>query len=113
MVREQSLASTTLKEKPQAFPRIMTKAETNMANSKQLRTPTMIALVTSLVAVWAGMLVDSDSVWYWVLLAVQVVAVIVSITFLVRLVRAQRDEYWTERGRDPRNPTRPGSAGGS
>lgn len=79
-----------------------------MTTSRQLRTPTTIALVISLVAVWAGILVGSDSPWFWVLLATQVIAVIASVVFLVRLVRAQRDEYWKERGRDPRNPARPG-----
>lgn len=84
-----------------------------MASSKQLRAPMMIALVISLVAAWAGVLIGSDSAWYWALLVAQVLAVIAAIVFLVRLVRAQRDEYWRERGRDPRNPTRLGSRGDS
>ncbi|MHA7145000.1 hypothetical protein ACX80U_09820 [Arthrobacter sp. TmT3-37] len=84
-----------------------------MASSKQLKAPMMIALVISLVAAWAGVLIGSDSAWYWAILVVQVLAVIATIVFLVRLVRAQRDEYWRERGRDPRNPTQPGSKGGS
>ncbi len=68
----------------------------------------MIALTVSLGATWAGILVDGDSPWFWVLLAIQAVALIVAVIFLVRFVRAQRDEYWKERGRDPRNPSQPG-----
>ncbi len=79
-----------------------------MADSKQLITPAIIALGVSLGATWAGFLVDEDSPWFWVPIAIQAVAVILAVIFLVRLVRAQRDDYWKERGRDPRNPSQSG-----
>lgn len=40
----------------------------------------------------------------WVLLAIQAIVLVILIVYLVRFVRNQRDDYWRERGQDPRNP---------
>lgn len=46
--------------------------------------------------------------WPWriVMLAVEVVFVVIYGTAAVRLSLRQRDEYWRERGRDPKHPER-------
>ena len=38
--------------------------------------------------------------WVWILLAFQVVVLVIAIAYLLRFLRAQRDDYWRERGKD-------------
>lgn len=42
--------------------------------------------------------------WEWIILAVQAVLMVLMVVYLVRLVRKQRDDYWRERGSDPKHP---------
>lgn len=70
----------------------------------------MIALAISVGATWGGMFIDGAYPWVWILLAVQLISLVVGVVFLVRFVRAQRDDYWRERGRGPRDPARPRGA---
>lgn len=44
--------------------------------------------------------------WVWVKLAVLGVATIIFLTWLTRFSLWQRDEYWRERGKDPKHPER-------
>lgn len=53
------------------------------------------------------LLADPDGPWVWVGVVIQAVATVVLLTCLVRFVRIQRDDYWIERGRDPKHPERP------
>jgi hypothetical protein len=40
----------------------------------------------------------------WVLLAIQAIVLVIAIVYLVRFVRNQRDDYWRERGKNPKRP---------
>jgi len=42
--------------------------------------------------------------WVWIRLAFQIVFTVGMVVYLVRVVRKQRDDYWRERGEDPRHP---------
>jgi hypothetical protein len=37
-------------------------------------------------------------------MAVQAVLSVAMVVYLVRFVRKQRDDYWRERGKDPKHP---------
>ncbi len=49
---------------------------------------------------------DIDGPWLWFGVVIQAGALVTLVVCLVRVVRGQRDDYWRERGRDPRNPGR-------
>jgi hypothetical protein len=49
--------------------------------------------------------IDSEP-WVWVKLAILTVPTIVFLVGVVRFSLWQRDEYWRERGRDPKHPDR-------
>lgn len=67
-----------------------------------------VAMVVLVIVSLAGRLLhDTEGPWVWSGVVVQGVALIVLITCLIRFVRGQRDDYWRERGRDPRDPGRP------
>jgi hypothetical protein len=40
----------------------------------------------------------------WVLLAVQVIVLVTAMVYFVRFLREQKDDYWRERGKDPKHP---------
>lgn len=42
--------------------------------------------------------------WGWILQAIQTAVTVAMVIYLVRLVRKQRDDYWRERGKDPKHP---------
>ena len=44
--------------------------------------------------------------WVWIKVAVLVVGTIGFITWVTRFSLWQRDEYWRERGKDPKHPER-------
>lgn len=68
-------------------------------------TPAVIAFMISMGATWAGILLSGESPWFWVALAIQLISLVVALVYLVRFMRSRRDDYWRERGRDPRNPS--------
>lgn len=78
------------------------------AQQKKLAT---FAAVAVLVLVAANQvtrfLVDAEGPWVWLGIIFQALALVILITCLVKFVRGQRDDYWRERGRDPRNPDQP------
>lgn len=43
--------------------------------------------------------------WSWLLLGLAMLLSVALVVLVVRLVLQQRDDYWRERGRDPKNPT--------
>jgi uncharacterized membrane protein len=42
--------------------------------------------------------------WDWILLAFQAIVLVVTVSYLVKFVRKQRDDYWREHGKDPKHP---------
>ena len=42
--------------------------------------------------------------WGWILLAFQAIVLVIVIAYFVRFLRGQRDDYWRERGKDPKHP---------
>ena len=40
----------------------------------------------------------------WVLLAFQVIVLVTVMVYFVRFLREQKDDYWRERGKDPKHP---------
>jgi Ca2+/H+ antiporter len=42
--------------------------------------------------------------WVWISLGLQIIVTVAMLVYLVRFVRHQRDDYWRERGKDPRHP---------
>ncbi|MCB5276004.1 hypothetical protein BJG92_03559 [Arthrobacter sp. SO5] len=42
--------------------------------------------------------------WEWIVAATQVILTVAMGIYLVRFVRKQRDDYWRERGKDPKHP---------
>lgn len=70
------------------------------------RTKIMLATVMtiSLILVWVNNLVPFVEPWSWVLLGGVLIMLVATIALLARLVLQQRDDYWRERGRDPKHP---------
>lgn len=58
-----------------------------------------------LFAVW-NLIPDIPDAWRFAMMPVEVVFVIVYGTAVTRFSLWQRDEYWRERGRDPKHPER-------
>lgn len=82
-----------------------------MANP-QRRNPTLLrvaiaALLVSGVATWAAIFLSDMQPWNWIAMAIQFVSLLIGLVYLVRFIRGQRDDYWRERGRDPKDPTKP------
>ena len=42
--------------------------------------------------------------WEWIIVTIQGVAAVAFVAYLVWFVRRQRDDYWRERGKDPKRP---------
>lgn len=40
----------------------------------------------------------------WVLLAFQAIVLVTAMVYFVRFLREQKDDYWRERGKDPKHP---------
>lgn len=80
-----------------------------MKKAPQKRTPSIItafAMIIPLAGQAILLFTDYEGPWIWAVLLVQALLLIVLIIGLTRLVRGQRDDYWKERGRDPRHPDR-------
>ena len=58
-----------------------------------------------LFAVW-NLIPNIPDAWRFAMIPVEVVFVIVYGTAVIRFSLWQRDEYWRERGRDPKHPER-------
>lgn len=66
-----------------------------------------IAFIVFFVAALTDRILDySDGIGLWLPVAVQVVATVTFVACLARVVLDQRDDYWKERGRDPKDPRR-------
>lgn len=42
--------------------------------------------------------------WDWIVIVLQFIAAVAMVVYVVRFVRTQRDDYWRERGKDPKRP---------
>lgn len=42
--------------------------------------------------------------WEWIIVVIQVLVTVAMVVYLVWFVRKQRDDYWRERGKDPKHP---------
>lgn len=65
--------------------------------------PVLLTLVV-LTGVLALVLGWADEPWSWVASILQIIVTVTMVIYLVRFVRKQRDDYWRERGKDPRHP---------
>lgn len=50
--------------------------------------------------------------WVWIKVAILATGTIILAVWATRFSLWQRDEYWRERGKDPKHPERPGKADG-
>lgn len=61
----------------------------------------ILAVTTGTLALVLGW---ADEPWSWALSVLQIVVTVTMLIYLGRFVRKQRDDYWRERGKDPRHP---------
>lgn len=64
----------------------------------------IVAMFSMLVVSWLNNLLSFVEPWSWLILGLQAALTIISIALLTRFVLRQRDEYWRERGKDPKHP---------
>lgn len=72
-------------------------------NRKQQRLM-LVAMFSVLIVSWLNNLLSFVEPWSWLILGIQAGLTIISIALLTRFVLRQRDEYWLERGKDPKHP---------
>jgi hypothetical protein len=72
-------------------------------NRKQQRLM-LVAIFSTLVVAWLNTLLSFVEPWSWLILGLQATLTIITIALLTRFVLRQRDEYWRERGKDPKHP---------
>jgi Ca2+/H+ antiporter len=63
---------------------------------------TLAAVVVILIPPWIPALRTGP--WEWIIIFLQAVVTVAMVVYLVRFVRKQRDDYWRERGKDPKHP---------
>jgi hypothetical protein len=61
-----------------------------------------VAVVVVLTPAWIPALHTEP--WEWIVVGAQAIVVVAMLVYLVRFVRKQRDDYWRERGKDPKHP---------
>lgn len=61
-----------------------------------------VAVVVVLIPAWIPALHTEP--WEWIVVAAQAIVVVALGVYLVRFVGKQRDDYWRERGKDPKHP---------
>lgn len=72
-------------------------------NRKQQRLM-LVVLFSALIVSWLNLVLSFVEPWHWLILGLQTALTIISIALLTRFVLRQRDEYWRERGKDPKHP---------
>lgn len=91
--------------------RLYARSVTSDQNASRKPSPGLVTLFCIMVATVA--LYSLYSVlpyrepWTWLLLGVVVLSAAAFLVSLARFVLAQREDYWLERGRDPKNPKAP------
>lgn len=62
----------------------------------------VIAVTFFLIPGWLP--AEFRSRWEWIIATIQCIAAMAMVVYLVWFVRRQRDDYWRERGKDPKHP---------
>ena len=79
----------------------------NAPQRRPIALPALIALVLSAVAVVlipAWLPAELRDQWEQIIVVIQALITVAVVVYLVRFVRKQRDDYWRERGKDPKHP---------
>lgn len=79
----------------------------NSPQRRPIALPALVALVLSALAVVlipAWLPAELRDQWEWIIVVIQALITVAVIVYLVRFVRKQRDDYWRERGKDPKHP---------
>lgn len=78
----------------------------NNPQRKRVAVPAMVALAVAVIVFLVPALLPRElrEPWEWVVVVVQALITVGLVIYLVRFVRKQRDDYWRERGRDPKHP---------
>jgi Ca2+/H+ antiporter len=63
---------------------------------------TVAAVAVILIPTWIPALRTGP--WEWIIISLQAIVTVAMVVYLVRFVRKQRDDYWRERGKDPKHP---------
>ncbi|HSN37681.1 MAG TPA: hypothetical protein VLT34_15135 [Arthrobacter sp.] len=73
---------------------------------KPIALPALIALVLAVVIflIPAWLPAEFRDQWEWIIIVIQSLITVAMVVYLVRFVRQQRDDYWRERGKDPKHP---------
>ena len=79
----------------------------NSPQRRPIALPALVALVLSagaVVLIPARLSAESRDQWEWIIVVIQALITVAVVVYLVRFVRKQRDDYWRERGKDPKHP---------
>lgn len=73
---------------------------------RSIALPALVAAVLAVVVFLIPALLPAALLepWEWSIVVIQGILTVAMVVYLVRLVRKQRDDYWRERGKDPRHP---------
>jgi heme/copper-type cytochrome/quinol oxidase subunit 4 len=78
----------------------------NSVQRKPSRLPALLAMAVAvtvfLIPGWLP--AEFRSRWEWIIVTIQGIGVVAIVVYLVWFVRKQRDDYWRERGKDPKHP---------
>ena len=81
---------------------------TSPPQRKTTALPALLAVVLAaavfLIPAWLP--ADLRDQWGWIIVIIQGALTMAMVAYLVWFVRKQRDDYWRERGKDPRHPER-------
>jgi hypothetical protein len=78
-----------------------------MAKGPKKQTVALLSVVTGFMIVVSFALrifLNGVEPWPWIALGLEGAAAVIVVVLLVRLVRGQRDDFWRERGKDPKHP---------
>ena len=78
-------------------------------NSPQRKPIPLPALLTVVLAVTVFLIpawlpAEFRDQWEWIIVVIQGLTTVAMVVYLVWFVRKQRDDYWRERGKDPKHP---------
>jgi Flp pilus assembly pilin Flp len=78
----------------------------NSPQRRRIALPALIAVVLAvtvfLIPAWLP--VDLRDQWEWIIIVLQGLITVGMVVYVVWFVRKQRDDYWLERGKDPKHP---------
>ncbi|MDQ0680550.1 putative membrane protein [Arthrobacter pascens] len=72
---------------------------------RRIALPSLIAVVLVTVFLIPALLpAELRDQWEWIIIVLQGLITVAMVVYLVWFVRKQRDDYWLERGKDPKHP---------